>query len=178
MNNKRNALILLSFITIVLTIYLLNYEKELYGNDKESIVKLIHSIEGYEKYSINILEIIDSEDVRIVAFLASNNPAYMRLEKNEDGNYYWNSIQVARNEDFENFIPDLPRGEQPRFMIVKNQQSDIVKMEVDVNREKVQKTFNIDQPSVSWLVFPETDKSHFTFRNYKYYDKNGELIER
>ncbi|QHE51769.1 hypothetical protein [Pontibacillus sp. HMF3514] len=178
MNNKRNALILLSFITIVLTISLLNYEKKIYGNNKESIIKLINSIEGYEHYSINILEIRDFEDVRVVAFLANNSPAYMRLEKNEEENYYWNSIRVARNEDFENFIPDLPREEQPRFMIVKNQQSDIAKMEVDVNKEKVHKTFKVDQPSVSWLVFPKTDKSHFTFRNYKYYDKNGEPIER
>jgi len=151
MNNKRNALILLSLITIGLVIYLLNYEKVIYGNDKESIVKLI---------------------------LASNSPAYMRLERNEDGNYYWTSIQVARNENFHKVIPDLPSVEQPRFMIVKNQQSDIAKMEVDVNREKVHKTFKVDQPSVSWLVLPETDKSHYTFRNYKYYDKNGELIER
>lgn len=50
-----------------------NGTKQLYGNDKESIVKVINSIEGYGNKSIEILEIKDFNDLRVVAFLSNNN---------------------------------------------------------------------------------------------------------
>lgn len=58
-----------------------NGTKQLYGNDKESIVKVINSIEGYGNKSIEILEIKDFNDLRVVAFLSNNSQAIFNLIK-------------------------------------------------------------------------------------------------
>lgn len=54
-----------------------NDTQQLYGNDEESILKVIHSIEGYENNSIEIVEIKDMNDRRYAGFLSDNNPGYI-----------------------------------------------------------------------------------------------------
>ncbi|MFC4323253.1 hypothetical protein [Litchfieldia salsa] len=159
------------FFIVVLTIYL-NGSKQLYGNDNESITKVINSIEGYGNGSIEILEIKDIDDLRIVAFLSNNNPGYIQFYKNKDGNYKWQHIEVRDNEPFSSFIPDLPA-----FMFVTNNDNEIVKMEVMINGVKLEQTFTPNKATVAWLNFPKTNKNEYTFRNYKYYDKEGNLVK-
>lgn len=89
--------------------------QQLYGNDEESILKVIHSIEGYENNSIEIIEIKDMNDRRFVGFLSNNNPGYIQFLKNKDGNYRWQLIEVSDNVAFSVFTP-----EPQLFMIVTN----------------------------------------------------------
>jgi hypothetical protein len=44
---------------------------KVYGNDKESIIKVIKSVKGYEDKDIHFVQINDFDDVRIVGFLAN-----------------------------------------------------------------------------------------------------------
>ncbi len=174
MLNKRN----LGFTTVAILLFVVilmfyfNGTKQLYGNDKESIVKVINSIEGYGNKSIEILEIKDFNDLRVVAFLSNNSPGYIQFNKNKDNNYKWNHIEVMDNETFSSFIPDLPM-----FMFVTNNENEIAKMQVTINGEKLEQEFTPNEATVNWMDLPQTDKNEYTFRNYKYYDKDGNLIE-
>lgn len=148
-----------------------NDTQQLYGNDEESILKVIHSIEGYENNSIEIVAIKDMNDRRYAGFLSNNNPGYIQFQKNKDGNYRWQHIEVNVNEAFSAFAPE------PRlFMIVTNEENKIAKMQVSVNGQEIEQEFTPYKASVTWMFLPKTEKSHYTFQNYKYYDKDGELI--
>lgn len=138
---------------------------------EESILKVIHSIEGYENNSIEIVAIKDMNDRRYAGFLSNNNPGYIQFQKNKDGNYRWQHIEVNVNEAFSAFAPE------PRlFMIVTNEENKIAKMQVSVNGQEIEQEFTPYKASVTWMFLPKTEKSHYTFQNYKYYDKDGELI--
>lgn len=60
-----------------LSIY--HFNNTLYGNDKESIVKVIQSIKGYGGKPIEILGIKDFNDVRNVGYLYNDSPAYIEF---------------------------------------------------------------------------------------------------
>jgi hypothetical protein len=75
-----------------------------YGNDKESIEKVIKSIEGYESESIEILVIKDINDDRLVGFLTNNNPAYIHFSKNKKGNYEWRHIEKREGQSFVTYL--------------------------------------------------------------------------
>ncbi|GGM40931.1 hypothetical protein GCM10011351_28940 [Paraliobacillus quinghaiensis] len=68
--NKAYVLTVVILIAIFIFYFFDNIGKT-YGNDKESIEKVIQSIEGYENESIDILEIKDIYDERLVAFLSN-----------------------------------------------------------------------------------------------------------
>lgn len=76
------------------------------------------------------------------------------------------------NETFSSFIPDLPM-----FMFVTNNENEIAKMQVTINGEKLEQEFTPNEATVNWMDLPQTGKNEYTFRNYKYYDKDGNLIE-
>ncbi|MDM5210774.1 hypothetical protein QUF94_04890 [Peribacillus sp. NJ4] len=50
-------------------------------------------------------------------------------------------------------------------------------MQVTKNGEKLEQEFTPNEATVNWMDFPQIDKNEYTFRNYKYYDKDGNLIE-
>ncbi|WP_264740570.1 hypothetical protein [Cytobacillus firmus] len=105
--SKLKLAFVILFFAAFLVIYF-NSTKQLFGNDKESITRVINSIEGYENNSIEILKILDFRDSRIVAFLSNNSPGYIQFYKNKDGNYKWQHIEVRDNETFSTFNTDLP----------------------------------------------------------------------
>ncbi|NOU75326.1 hypothetical protein GC098_28740 [Paenibacillus sp. LMG 31458] len=146
---------------------------QLYGNDRDSIVKVIKSIKGYENKSIEILEVKDFNDLRVVGFLSDNSPGYIQFRKNKDDNFVWNYVQVRDDETFSSFIPDHLR----MFMFVANNENEIAKMQVSIIGQKFEQKFIPYRATVAWVDFPETDNSQYEFRNYKYYDKDGNLIK-
>ncbi|MDU0204766.1 MULTISPECIES: hypothetical protein [Paenibacillus] len=165
-------------LTILLLIigfsaYYINDNKHVYGNDKDSIEKVIKSIKGYENKSIEILEVKDFNDRRVVGFLSNNSPGYIQFRKNEDGNFLWSYIQVSEDEKFSSFIPE----HLSMFMIVANNENEIAKMQVSINGQKLEQRFIPYKATVAWVNFPDTDSSQYEFRNYKYYDKDGNLIK-
>ncbi|WP_166244469.1 hypothetical protein [Paenibacillus turpanensis] len=175
--NKKFALVTLTIIPfLVIIIFYFNGTEQVYGNDKESIAKVIHSIDGYENESIEILEIRDFNDLRMVGFLSNNSPGYIQFAKNEDGNYEWRHIEVQNDESFSSFLPDF-RKPPKKFMLVTNHSNKIAKMQVSVNGQKLEQVFTPNNASVTWVKLPRTDKNEYEFRNYKFYDKDGKLIE-
>lgn len=173
-NNIIYILIAVILITMIVT-YFSNSSNKLYGNDKESIQEVIKSIEGYEDESVEILEIKDINDARIVGFLSNNNPAYIQFSKNQKGNYEWRNIEKQAGQSFTTFLIHKSKDESHnlKFMIVTNQENNIAKMELEVNKQVIEQEFSVNQKSVTWIDIPKDNTLVF---KYKYYDKDGILL--
>ncbi|PWU69431.1 hypothetical protein DLJ74_05500 [Gracilibacillus dipsosauri] len=166
------------FLVLMITVFYFNNTQKVYGNNKESIVKVIKSIDGYESKSIDILIIKDLNDVRVVGFLSNGSPAYIQFIKNSEGNYEWEYIEEKQNEKFSSFIPKTSNTENLQFMFVTNDESKVAKMQVSVNGKIVEQEFIPNKASVTWTDLPQSDESEYSFRNYKYYDEDGNLIKK
>lgn len=181
---KPNTNSIIFITTILILIALLVYftsdrSNKPYGNDEESIKKVITSIEGYENDSIEILEIKDINDIRVVGFLIDNNPAYIQFTKNQKGNYEWKHIEKNSNQSFASFLVRQSKdiSNAMSFMIVTNPANDIAKMRLQVNEQEILQNFNIHEKSVAWIDLPDSKDGSYAF-DYKYYDNEGNLIER
>ena len=170
----KKAIMIALLLLLVVVSYQLYQSKQLYGNDEASIIEVITSFDDYEDKQIEILEINDFDDVRIVAFLSNNKPSYIEFNKNKKGNFTWRFIESRNDESFSMF---LPLG-STKIMFVTNYESDIAKMQVDINGETVEQHFTPYQATVTWTDLPHTNKDTYEYRNYKYYDENGDQIER
>ncbi|MBH5317678.1 hypothetical protein I6N90_07670 [Paenibacillus sp. GSMTC-2017] len=164
------------FLLVIIAVFIFNTPKTFYGNDEKSIIKAIHSIPGYEKDSISILAINDVDDSRVVGLLVDESPGYAQFTRNKKGNYKWHFIEVRRGESFSTFLPDMTDKVKRSMMIVTNDKNEIAKMEVRVNGELIQQTFNPKIAKVTWIELPESIGGH-RFDDYKYYGKDGELLE-
>jgi hypothetical protein len=162
------------FLVIVIFVYLFN-SKELYGNDIDSIEKVIKSIEGYENKQINILNINDFNEFRVVGFLSNRNPSYIEFHKNQKGNYVWRHIESENNVSFSLFIPLIQEG--PKIMFVTNNNNKIAKILMDVNGKRLEQEFLPFEASVTWVELPQSENGDYDFENYRYYDKDGNLIK-
>ncbi|MGG1637601.1 hypothetical protein [Paenibacillus sp. NRS-1760] len=177
--SKKNKIVYVLIAVILITmivIYFSNSSNVLYGNDKESIQEVIKSIEGYEDESVEILEIKDINDARIVGFLSNNNPAYIQFSKNQKGNYEWRNIEKQAGQSFTTFLIHKSKDESSnlKFMIVTNQDNNIAKMELEVvNKQLIEQEFSVNQKSVTWIDIPKDSSLVF---KYKYYDKDGNLL--
>ncbi|TMU85882.1 hypothetical protein FGG79_11850 [Bacillus sp. BHET2] len=171
---KRKITILFAAVIILVPAYAWYQSTKVYGNDKESIIKVIKSEEGYEDKDIHVVEIKDFDDVRIVGFLANHMPSYIEFAKNDKDNYVWKHIESNQDEALAMF---LPGRDIEKIMFVANDENDIAKMTVDINGETLVQTFTPYEPSVTWVDLPKSEEGRHEYRNYKYYDKNGDLIE-
>ncbi|WP_404331873.1 hypothetical protein [Mesobacillus maritimus] len=160
-------------LVIVLTVYYFN-TKEVYGNDRDSIEKVIYSIEGYEDQQIEILDIQDFNDYRFVGFLSNNHPSYVEFYKNHKGNYEWRHIETDSNDSLGFFLPFI--HDDLNMMVVTNYENEIAKIQIDVNGESVEQEFTPLNASVTWIELPQSDSRDYEFKNYRYYDNDGHLI--
>ncbi|MCG7344123.1 hypothetical protein MHZ92_08265 [Sporosarcina sp. ACRSL] len=172
MGKKNIGIIIAVLILFIVASYHLYNSRELYGNDKASISKVIKSINDYENKEIEILEINDFEDIRIVGFLSNNQPSYIEFNKNEKGNFAWKHIETHHNESFSMF---LPLGIS-KMMFVTNYESEVAKMQVDINETTIEQDFTTYQATVTWVDLPPTNNDTYEYRNYKYYDEDENLI--
>lgn len=62
-------------------------------------------------------------------------------------------------------------------MFVTNNENEIAKMQVTINGEKLEQVFTPNKVTVNWMDFPKINEYGYSFRNYKYYDKEGNLIK-
>ncbi|MGP4040360.1 hypothetical protein ACTWP4_10795 [Gracilibacillus sp. D59] len=173
MGKKTIGLIIAALILVSLVSYYFYNSNVLYGNDKASIVKEIKSIDGYKNKEIELLEINDFNDVRIVGFLSNNSPSYIEFNKNEKGDYVWKHIESHHNESFSLFLPLMGNS---KMLFVTNYESKIARMQVDINESTLEQNFTPYQATVTWVDLPQKNKDSYEYRNYKYYDKNGNLI--
>ena len=174
--NKKILFVVLVIIVIILITFILNATKREYGNDEESILKVISSIDGYNAQTLEVLEIRDIKNERVVPFLINNNPGYIQFTKNKRGNYEWRHIEKRENQSFASFLVNLQGEEFPnlKFLFVTNEDNAIAKVELDVNGQFFIKEFKIHESSVAWIHLPKSKTGEY---KYKYYDENGKLVE-
>ncbi|XXM72401.1 hypothetical protein ACQ0QQ_00415 [Lysinibacillus sphaericus] len=172
---RKNIMLLFTSVVVLAAAYAWNQSTKLYGNDKESIIDVIKSVEGYEDKDIQLIQINDFDDVRIAGFLANQQPSYINFVKNDKGNYEWKHIESTQDEAFAMF---LPGWELEKIMFVANGENDIAKMTVDINAETLKQTFPPYEPSVTWVDLPASRDGGHEYRNYTYYDENGKMIEK
>jgi len=170
---EKNFLAITTFAILLFVAFLIFYNgnKPLNGNDIESIEKVI-TLEGFEDSSIEILEIKDFDEIRVVAFLSNNNPGYIQFEKNEDGNYIKNFVEVKNDATLGSFSPTIPV-----LLLVTNYENEIAEMQVTINGETLEQNFTPNDATVAWIDLPKDVSDKYTFRNYKYFDKDGTLIK-
>ncbi|TYP74776.1 hypothetical protein [Paenibacillus methanolicus] len=173
---KANGFILAAVALLaILILYTSGKDKQLYGNDNESVIQVIQSIDGYRGAEVELLETRDIGDDRYVAFLANNKPAYIEFNRNDKGNYAWSSGTGPSNEDFASFLIHGPEGAVPNFLFIANERSEVAKLELSVNDESIVQTFPVRQKSATWLELPKTEEDSYRF-GYKYYDEAGSLL--
>jgi len=64
-----------------------------------------------------------------------------------------------------------------RIMIVTSAASPIAKMQVKINGELFEQTFAPYRSHASYIELPPSDEQSYTLRDYKFYDKDGVLLE-
>ncbi|MCF6409115.1 hypothetical protein [Pseudalkalibacillus salsuginis] len=173
--NKKNFLLLVAALLLgVISIYgYLNSSFYLNGNDEESIIKTIHSIDMHKDSSIEVIEIKNIGSQRIVPFLDNGRPAYIQFTKNKYGNYKWNSVERSSGGSLSNFLIHND-GRFSLFLVVTTEENEIAKMKLGVNEHVYIKEFEIHKNSATWIDLPDDKEQRYT---YNYYDKDGNLIE-
>jgi len=177
-NKKFVAIIVTGLLLGVLLLFnYLNSSFYLNGNDKESIIKTLHSLEMHENSSIEIIEIKDIGDQRIVPFLDNGRPAYIHFVKNKYGNYKWEGTErmegslsnfLIHNRNIDGDLFSL------LFLIVTTKENEIAKMELGINERVFVEEFDINKNAATWIELPKEKDMSFT---YNYYDENGNSIE-
>ncbi|WP_433747778.1 hypothetical protein [Falsibacillus pallidus] len=173
MKNKK-ILVVLGILLLLIIPYIFN--TKVYGNDEKSILKVVRSIDGYDYQSIEILAIKDIKNERIVPLLLDNNPGFIQFTKNKRGNYEWKHIEKRENQSLASF-PIYINGKEStnlKLLFVANKNNEVAKMELDVNGQIFNREFNVHQSSVAWIDLPKQKSIEY---HYKYYDKNGNLID-
>ncbi|WP_088043646.1 hypothetical protein [Bacillus sp. EAC] len=168
------------FLLIIILIILYQFFKPTFlmnGNNKQNIIKVICSLEGYEnKDSIKILKIIDSKNDRLVPFLYNNSPSYLLFSKNKIGNYKWQYAEKRSNESLSIFSIRLSLDE---VLIVTNGENQIAKMKMKANGKKLIETeLSVGENSASFFKLDKLPKEidHGYEINYEFFDKEGKQI--
>jgi len=174
-NMKTILLLIIVLIALVSVISNKLNSNEIYGNNLESIKKMILTIESYENTSIEILEIKDFGNDRIVGFLSDETPAYIEFSKNDAGNYCFVYTEMYTNNSFSTFIINFSDNDSIAA-VIKNRYNDIAKLELSVNSQVIEQEFNTNQDSVTWIELPHCSTSNCRY-DYRYYDINGVLID-
>lgn len=168
---KKYILIAIGLLLVLVLIYESAQlsRQQYYGNDEESIEKAIHSIDGYEKQSISILEVKDFDEVRIAGILADNRPGYIEFKRNKKGNYEWSHIETTNGGTLGFYLPDFNKASNRKIMLVTNQNNQIAKLSVEINGQLIEQVINPLQSSVTWIDLPQAEGDQYRFENYKYY---------
>lgn len=175
MTIKRLVGIFISILVVIVVLNIYQLNSKVYGNDKESILKIINSIEGYENKSIQILEIKDWDKTRVVSFLANSDPAFIQFMKNAKGNFECDSTAMHPGESFALFLINFYEDEIKRFLVVSNQNNEVAKIHLGVNNEKMEFDFIAHKTAVYWIDLPKTSDNSYAF-TYEYYNEEGKLI--
>ncbi|MFC4098065.1 hypothetical protein [Paenibacillus xanthanilyticus] len=177
-NYKSNGFILAAVALLaILILYTSGKDKQLYGNDNQSVIEVIQSIDSYRGAAVELLETRDIGADRYVAFLADGKPANIHFKQNDKGNYPMIDTEGPARHDFADFLifPDKESGNLPQFLFVANERSEVAKLELTVNDETIVQTFPVRQKTATWLELPNTEEHAYRFA-YNYYDEAGSLL--
>lgn len=176
MNKKTRKILLVLVIILIIPVIYSAFEKPIYGNTPETIKASIHSIEGYEAGSIDIVDMMDIGDSRFVALLYDNQPAVAQFTKNEKGNYRWSSIERRDQETLNAFTLTSFDDSKLKVVIVKNNTNSAAKVVVSINGQKIEQEMPVNEMSATWIDVPESKDGRYEF-HYSYFDEDGQLID-
>lgn len=111
----RKKRILFAVLAVIVIAFIFTETKKVYGNDEESIIKVIQSIDGYNYPSIQLLEMKDIKNERVVPFLFNNGSGYIQFTKNKRGNYEWTHIEKKEDPSFATYLIHLQGVELPQL---------------------------------------------------------------
>ncbi|WP_349409331.1 hypothetical protein [Pseudalkalibacillus sp. SCS-8] len=177
--NKKLVVIIVtvSLLGVIFLYIYLNSSFYLNGNDKESIIKTIQSIDMHKNSTIELIEIKDIGEQRIVPFVDNGRPGYIHFVKNKYGNYEWKGTERSGGP-LSDFLIHNRNGEEGKFnlllLIVTTKENKVAKMELNVNGYVFVEQFDMNKNSATWIELPKEKEMRFT---YNYYDENGNSIE-
>ncbi|MDT8860385.1 hypothetical protein N0O92_09075 [Alkalihalobacillus sp. MEB130] len=176
---RKVYLILFVIILLVIVTTLIDNQKHLYGNDIESIKRVITSLEGYENEWVEVLEIMDRGDNRIVGLLLNNDPGYIIFQKNSEGNYKWITIQKSTGYTIDSYVVPLAQensSEELLYMIVTNWENEVANLKLTINETVIEREFQPGEPSVTLIEFPEVDNESYEIHK-EFFDVNGQELK-
>ncbi|WP_342506898.1 hypothetical protein [Sporosarcina sp. FSL K6-2383] len=157
------------------------WEKPLYSNDEVSIIEVIQSIEGYEDKTatIDILDITDVKEHRIVSLLYNQSPAHAGFTRNDKGNYRWSYFEIRKDESLSQFgVHMLDQDDIPPTMLyIANENNKVAKIQMTVNDEVMEVDIRPNARDVVWVELPENREKSYQFY-YAYFDEEGNQIEQ
>lgn len=175
---KRNPLLFAVILVVGIGILFWMREKPLYGNDAESIGRIL--LEQEQHGDVTILEIKDIGEYRVVAYLHNNtDQALTMFQKNAKGNYEWVRSEKQTGEPLAIFNTGLlymDVQEGPSFIFVTNPENQVAAVQVDVNGFSEKVELPVGEAAVKWLDIPKSEDGQYDF-TYTYFDQNGNEIE-
>ena len=180
LKNKKLLVIAILAVSVILY-FVIPWSKPLYGNDEESIIKVIRSIEGYgaESAIIEILDITDVREHRIVSLLFNQSPAYAGFTRNDKGDYRWSYFEVRKDESLSQFTTHVldEDGAPQKMLYVANEDNKIAEIRMTVNGEVVEIDIRPNAKDVVWVELPRAEEKTYRF-DYAYFDEEGNEIEQ
>lgn len=179
---KKKKLLAIAILAISVIIYFTFWwEKPLYGNDEVSIIKVIRSIEGYEDEAaiIEILDITDVKENRIVSLLYNQSPAHAGFTQDDKGDYRWSYFEIRKDESLSQFGVHMldEDGASQTMLYVANENNKIAEIRMTVNGKVVEIDIRPNAKDVVWVELPRTKEKSYQF-DYTYFDEEGNQIEQ
>lgn len=162
---KKIFMLFTLIITVsLLAIFISTINKRTYGNDAESIVQVIKSINLYEGKSIHLLEIYDFDDDRVVTFLSDSSPSIIEFYKNDKGNYTGPRSETRHYENLSPFIIGAIGKDDEVFVFsVKNQYSTTDIFTFSANKEVYTVDFSLGHPNSQYTKLIKSKDNSYTF---------------
>jgi len=149
----------------LLAIFISTTNKRIYGNDAESIVEVINSIDLYEGKSIHLLEIYDFDDDRVVTFLSDSSPSIIEFYKNDKGNYTGPRSQTRHYENLSPFIVgSIGKDDEVFVFSVKNHYSKTDIFTFSANKELYTVDFSVGHPNSQYTKLKESQDNGYAFK--------------
>ncbi|MGL4338588.1 MAG: hypothetical protein ACRCST_17005 [Turicibacter sp.] len=174
---ERSAIIII-LISIVLGISYLMIEDErskLYGNDEQTILKSIARLYQVDETAIEVIEVVDVDEYRIVGFQMDQRFGVAQFEKNDQGDYLNIKSQISGSKQSYD-VHFIWKGHSFKpLIIVFSDGSELTKVKITANQTytKTQEVeLNMRSMNVIDLNIPEEVNS--LTMEYIGYDRMGQ----
>ncbi|MET3194626.1 hypothetical protein [Bacillus sp. OAE603] len=143
-----------------------NSDADIYGNDKESIIKSIQLSErGMNQEDIEILKIIDIKNNRIFPYLYNNKPGFIHFTKRISGNYLISDYDNHSDSSLEAYVLDIESDDSNQLLlIVSNEANDKSKLKVTVDNRTIVKALKIGEKNFSISKIPRSKHDSYSFK--------------
>lgn len=163
LNLKQPRVYMIVAAVIVLTVAVIGLstdpkQEPLYGNDAESITEKIKSIDLYEGKAVEILEIKDYDEDRLVAFLSDGDPSLIEFEKDGGGNYVYLRSETHGDQPLSQFVVGhIGNADAVVVASIKNKQSDTMEFSFKANEKIYEVNFEKDGADVQWTDLGQSE---------------------